>query len=208
MSLVVWQYPDRINECMTDFTWETDEENQAFPDMKVWWTYHKGDIDLTWDWWNPALGLWNAATWLPPESENRQKTLWGTHASSAAMKIHNIYRKHSLLFCTNTRYIYRPQQSWGKVMFSQAWVILFTGGLPQCMLGNQLPQDQAPPSLGADHLSLGAHPPGAEHGVRYGQCVGGMHPTGMQYFLNISFLKISFYCSVTQFQALSWLFLT
>ena len=40
---------------------------------------------------------------------------------------------------------YRPQRSWGKVMFSQACVILFTGGfLPQCMLGYH-PQDQTPP---------------------------------------------------------------
>ena len=38
---------------------------------------------------------------------------------------------------------YRPQRSWAKVMFLQASVILSTGGgLPQCMLGCQLP---APP---------------------------------------------------------------
>ena len=31
---------------------------------------------------------------------------------------------------------YHPQRSWGKVIFSQASVILLTrGGLPQCMLG-------------------------------------------------------------------------
>ena len=42
---------------------------------------------------------------------------------------------------------YRPQRSWGKVMFSQACVILFTEGcLPQCMLGYHTPPwDQAPP---------------------------------------------------------------
>ena len=47
---------------------------------------------------------------------------------------------------------YRPQRSWGKVMFSQACVILFMGGvcLPQCMLGytpweQTPPPDQAPP---------------------------------------------------------------
>ena len=35
---------------------------------------------------------------------------------------------------------YRPQRSWGKVMFSQACVILFTRGcLPQCMLGYHPP---------------------------------------------------------------------
>ena len=49
---------------------------------------------------------------------------------------------------------YRPQRSWGKVIFSQASVILITGGggLPQCMLGYHSPPslwDQAgPPRLG------------------------------------------------------------
>ena len=49
---------------------------------------------------------------------------------------------------------YRPQRNWGKVMFSQACVILFTGGgLSQYMLGY----------------------PG-----RCGHRAGGIHPTGMQ----------------------------
>ena len=89
---------------------------------------------------------------------------------------------------------YRPQRSWGKVMFLQASVILLTGG-----------QGGTSPPLGADtpppeQTSPGADPPGAdttpleqthppeqtpppptgEHGVRYGQRAGGTHPTGMQ----------------------------
>ena len=51
------------------------------------------------------------------------------------------------------QYIYRPQRSWGKVIFSQVCVILFTGG---CMLGcppgadtppreQTLPPEQTPP---------------------------------------------------------------
>ena len=40
---------------------------------------------------------------------------------------------------------YRPQRCWGKVIFSQACVILFKGGLPQCMLGYHTPREQAPP---------------------------------------------------------------
>ena len=44
---------------------------------------------------------------------------------------------------------YRPQRSWGKVMFLHVSVILFTGGvLPHCMLGYQLPPPrtrQTPP---------------------------------------------------------------
>ena len=39
-------------------------------------------------------------------------------------------------------------------------MILFTGGLPQCMLG--------------------CPPPGPGYTGRYGQRAGGMHPTGMQ----------------------------
>ena len=83
-------------------------------------------------------------------------------------------------------YFYRPQRSWGKVMFSQACVILFTVGgcLPQCMLGythppgadppgadKPLPQsrhplEQTPPSPGADTLPRAdtpqPPPPGAD----------------------------------------------
>ena len=40
---------------------------------------------------------------------------------------------------------YRPQRSWGKVMFLQVSVILLTGGcLPQCMLGYHTPREQTP----------------------------------------------------------------
>ena len=46
-------------------------------------------------------------------------------------------------------FFYRPQRSWGKVIFSQVCVILFTGGwgggLPQCMLGYRPPWEQTPP---------------------------------------------------------------
>ena len=46
---------------------------------------------------------------------------------------------HNIILQTHTflDVCYRPQRSRGKVMFSQACVILFTGGwgLPQCMLG-------------------------------------------------------------------------
>ena len=37
-----------------------------------------------------------------------------------------------------------------------------------------------PPAPGTRHPPPGADPPGAEHAGRYGQRVGGMHPTGMQ----------------------------
>ena len=56
-------------------------------------------------------------------------------------------------------HFYRPQRSWGKVIFSQASVILLTGGSASVNAGI---------------------PPGAEHAGRYGQRAGGTHPTGMQ----------------------------
>ena len=70
-----------------------------------------------------------------------------------------------------------PPTSWGKVMFSQACVILFTWGcLPQCMLGYHTPwsrhspgpdllgpdtpQDQTPP--GSRNPPRSRHPPGPD----------------------------------------------
>ena len=47
------------------------------------------------------------------------------------------------------KHYYRPQRSWGKVMFLQASVILLTGGgcLPQYMLG-YTPREHTPPGPG------------------------------------------------------------
>ena len=62
---------------------------------------------------------------------------------------------------------------WGKVIFSQACLIQFTGGgLPQCMLGYHPQTRRSPPRS--------PPPPAAEHAGRYGQRTGGTHPTGMQ----------------------------
>ena len=53
--------------------------------------------------------------------------------------------KTNSFLLTRCGFDYRPQRSWGKVMFLQACVILFTGGcLPQCMLGYH-PPEQTPP---------------------------------------------------------------
>ena len=54
-------------------------------------------------------------------------------------------------------YLYRPQRSWGKVMFSQACVILFTGGggCLQCMLGyHHHPRSRPPPPARALRILL------------------------------------------------------
>ena len=53
--------------------------------------------------------------------------------------------------CTH---LYRPQRSWGKVIFSQACVILFTGGV-----WRQTPPDQAPIPPGPDPPRDQAPPP-------------------------------------------------
>ena len=75
-----------------------------------------------------------------------------------------------LLECILVNY-YRPQRSWGKVIFSQASVILSTGGSASVHAG-------IPPPCPRDQV--GTLLPGAEHTGRYGQRAGGMPPTGMQ----------------------------
>ena len=64
-------------------------------------------------------------------------------------------------------HIYRPQRSWGKVMFLQVSVILLTGGcLAQCMLGYTAPTppEQTPPPLGAEETPPWEQtPPGSRH---------------------------------------------
>ena len=111
---------------------------------------------------------------------------------------------------------YRPQRSWVKVIFSQASVILITGGgsasvhagipLTPLPLGPGRPPRLGRPQDQADTLARpGRHPyppgpgrhtppPRAEHTWRYGQQVGGMHPTGMQscYHLQRSWGKVIF----------------
>ena len=100
---------------------------------------------------------------------------------------------------------YHPQRSWGKVIFSQVSVILFTGGgvcLSAC--GDTTPQQGRPPLDKADsptarQTPLARRPPGkadplpwqgrpppcAVHAGRYAQQVGGMHPTGMQFLFSV-----------------------
>ena len=90
-------------------------------------------------------------------------------------------------------------------MFSQACVILFTGGMSASVhAGIPLPPGADPPEQtparadtpGADTLP-GADPPlpGAEHAGRYGQRAGGSHPTGMQFCLmNKIHYTVSYNC--------------
>ena len=54
------------------------------------------------------------------------------------------------------------------------------GGLPQCMLGYHTPGADTPNRSRHPSPPGSRHPPTAEHAGRYGQCVGGTHPTGMQ----------------------------
>ena len=96
----------------------------------------------------------------------------------------------SLNFIWGCDNIYHPQRSWGKVMFSQACVILFTGG-GVCLSAWW---DTTPPAPGSRHppeqtpweqtTPPEQTPPGAEHAWIYGQRAGGTHPTGMQSCLN------------------------
>ena len=77
---------------------------------------------------------------------------------------------------------YRPQRSWGKVIFSQASVILLTrGGLPQCMLvcppakESTSPLPRRPPPPAKEN-----HPPCQVHtqGGNWGGTGPGPHPRG------------------------------
>ena len=105
-------------------------------------------------------------------------------------------------------FYYRPQRSWGKVMFLQVSVILFTEGesasvhagiTPPPRGRNQedpppsrpprsgTPQEENPPPPEQAPPPPGRDPPGAETipprkqcmQGRYGQQAGGTHPTGM-----------------------------
>ena len=90
---------------------------------------------------------------------------------------------------------YRPQRSWGKVMFLHVSVILLTGGVSASVHAGihhppwkQTPTPGADTSPGADtpgadtpgaDTPLEETPPGAVHAGRHGQQAGGTHPTGM-----------------------------
>ena len=121
-----------------------------------------------------------------------------------------IWSNHAKMISGRMCHCYRPQRSWGKVMFLQASVILSTeGGVPDQVLPHPgparytpppgparynpqtryTPQGQVPPRPGTppppDRYThpptrYTPPPPGAEHAGRCGQCAGGTHPTGMQ----------------------------
>ena len=129
-----------------------------------------------------------------------------TEANLLINNFHSAYNRQPSLHPSH----YRPQRSWGKVMFSRACVILFTGevsasvhaGMPPPgsghprsrhlqetdTPGSRLPRSTHPP--GADTPSKKQTPPEADtpqsrhppakHAGRYGQCTRGTHPTGMQ----------------------------
>ena len=104
-------------------------------------------------------------------------------------------------------YFYCPQRSWGKVIFSQACVILFMGGGSASVHAGIPPPRSRHPPLGPGTPSppweqahpQQAPPPEAEHAGRYSQRTGGTHPTGMQ-----SFFFNSCRCSVTMW-TLNWI---
>ena len=82
------------------------------------------------------------------------------------------------------RYFYRPQRSCGKVMFSQASVILFAGGVSQHALGQNPPPDRHPPVKHRPHLGRQHRPPPPTT-----TAADGTHPTGIHSFVINSFFK-------------------
>ena len=87
------------------------------------------------------------------------------------------------IHCISWKLLPPANEVWGKVIFSEACVILSTGGSawPGTPLREQTPPEQTPPWDQA-HPPGSRHPlpPGAEHARRYSQHAGGTHPTGMQ----------------------------
>ena len=91
---------------------------------------------------------------------------------------------------------YRPQRSWGKVIFSEACVknSVHKGGcLPHGMLGYtpwgpDTPPEQTPPSKPEAGTPLGADTPTPckVHAGRYGEQAGGTHPAGMHSYWEYS----------------------
>ena len=70
--------------------------------------------------------------------------------------------------CLNSQHYYRPQRSWGKVMFLHVSNSVHGGGLPQCMLGYHPPGTMDPPrsrhpAPGTRHLLWDQAPPGTRH---------------------------------------------
>ena len=103
------------------------------------------------------------------------------------------------------RLYYRPQRSWGKVIFSEACVknCVHRGGLPHCMLGytppprTDTPQDQR-------QTPREQTPPSAVHAGRYGQQAGSTHPTGMHTCLKIGSTTTTMLPSQTGTHPLPW----
>ena len=94
------------------------------------------------------------------------------HTYALVRRVTDYYEYIFALGTNETRcsllYIYHPQRSWGKVIFSQASVILSTGGFlvpGGCLvLGGVVPGPWGVP---------GGDPPGTA------TAAGGTHPTGM-----------------------------
>ena len=121
-------------------------------------------------------------------------------------------------YITRIEHYYRPQMKFGKLCFYTCLpVILFTGGSVSVHAGMVVPQEQTPPwadtpqgqiphPLGADppeqtpraadpprsrHTPPGADtPPRTVYAGRYGQQAGGIHPTGMPFNSNETFVTL------------------
>ena len=76
----------------------------------------------------------------------------------------------------NEPYYYRPQRSWGKVMFLQASVILLTGGVPHIPPRSRYtpPGSRHPPW--SRHPPQTRHPSGSRHPPKQTHTPGSRHP--------------------------------
>ena len=127
-------------------------QSTAFP--RVWHDFSCSDVPGIW-WWVCIVCIFIS------QNSNiccieKVNTFLALHSLDQYILWFLVTLLSLLSWCFRCPTYYRPQWSRGKVIFSQASVILFTGGcLPQCMLGyhtswQQTPHGKADPSCQGD----------------------------------------------------------
>ena len=135
------------------------------------------------------IGLPHLWGWHPGKFWIRH---WLCHMFWSFTNIHSVRMDPGFRRINHLPCFYRPQRSWGKVIFLQASVILFTRGGGSASVHAGIPPLARRPPLarqtppGKEMPPLQGRPPCTVHAGRYSQQAGGMHPTGMQFLLDLS----------------------
>ena len=77
-------------------------------------------------------GVYPSMQWGRPPALNRilDTRFWKYYLAPTSLQAVIITQNQKPCICWTRQFHFRPQQSWGKVIFSQASVILLTGGVP------------------------------------------------------------------------------